>query len=62
MSWEAVKQIYMTLVSYPPGHLYIESGTEDRDTSTMSRGTDTKNDCSELEVYQGLVLFAVYHE
>ena len=51
MSWGGVKKIYMTLVSYPLGHLYIEKGTEDRDTSTIPRGTDTKNDCLELEVY-----------
>ena len=51
MSWEAVKKIFMTLISYPLGHFYIESGTEDRDTEMMPRGTDTKNDCPELEVY-----------
>ena len=35
----------------PTRRLDIKGGTKDRETETMPRGADTKNDCPELEVY-----------
>ena len=46
-----LRGICMKIGFYPPGDLDIKGGTKDRETETMPRGADTKNDCPELEVY-----------